>query len=205
MIRINLLPYRAARSKENIRKQVSIGVLSFVLLLVLLSVWNVHLKAKKNNLSAKLEGIKKEVTIYEAKAKEVEEIKKKLSMLDKQIEIVKQLETMREDPPKLLEKMTEMVVQDRMQLTRFVSDAKSISVNGIAMDNETIAEFMTRLERSLLFGSVSLINSTKTTRFNVNMKSFAITCSKIVKKIDVSATTDKTDAGKKGKKRKRKG
>ena len=34
MIRINLLPYRAARSKENIRKQVSVVILSFVLLLV---------------------------------------------------------------------------------------------------------------------------------------------------------------------------
>ena len=109
MIRINLLPYRAARTKENIRKQVSIGVLSFVLLVVILSVYNVHLKAKKNNLSIKLEGIKKEVTIYEAKAQKVEEIKKKLSMLDKQIEIVNLLEAMREDPPKLLEKMTEVV------------------------------------------------------------------------------------------------
>ena len=204
MIRINLLPYRAARTKENIRKQVSIGVLSFVLLVVILSLYNVHLKAKKNNLSTKLEGIKKEVTIYEAKAQKVEEIKKKLLMLEKQIEIVNLLEAMRGDPPKLLEKMTEVVVQGRMQLTRFVSDAKTVSLNGIAMDNETIAVFMTRLERSSLFSVVTLVSSKKTTQFQVNMKLFAISCVKAPKKIDVpvttvSATTDKKAAGKKRK------
>ncbi|MGB9498748.1 MAG: PilN domain-containing protein [Dissulfuribacterales bacterium] len=203
MIRINLLPYRASRLKENIRKQVSIGVLSFVLLLVILSVYNVHLRAKTNNLTAKLEGVKKEVTIYKAKAQKVEEIKKKLKMLEKQIKIVNQLEAMREAPPKLLEKMTEMVVQDRMQLNRFISDAQTVSVNGIAIDNETIAEFMTRLERSSLFGSVSLKTSKKVGRFGLSMKLFDIKCTKKPKKVDVSATTDKKAAGKKGKKRKK--
>jgi len=202
MIRINLLPYRAARTKENIRKQVSIGVLSFVLLVVVLSGFNIYLGSEKNKKTEKLEGLKKEVKIYKAKADEVEKIKKKLAMLEKQIEIVNQLDTMREDPPKLLEKMTEMVVQDRMKLNRFASDAKTVSVNGIAMDNETIAEFMTRLERSSLFGSVSLITSQKVNQLGLSMKSFAIKCTKNPKKVNVSATTEKKAAGNKGKKRK---
>jgi len=200
MIRINLLPYRAARSKENIRKQVSIGILSFILLLVILIVYNVNLKTRANNLTAELEGVKKEVKIYKAKADEVEKIKKKLALLEKQIEIVNQLDTMREYPPKLLEKMTEMVVQDRMQLKRFVADAKTVSINGIAMDNETIAEFMTRLERSALFSSVSLKSSKKVSRFGLSMKLFDIKCTKNLK--NVSATTEKKAAGRKGKKRK---
>ena len=201
MIRINLLPYRAARSKENIRKQVSIGVLSFVLLVVVLIGFNIHLGSEKNKKTEKLEGLKKEVKIYKAKADEVEKIKKKLALLEKQIEIVNQLDTMREYPPKLLEKMTEMVVQDRMQLKRFVADAKTVSINGIAMDNETIAEFMTRLERSALFSSVSLKSSKKVSRFGLSMKLFDIKCTKNLK--NVSATTEKKAAGRKGKKRKK--
>ena len=34
MIRINLLPFRAARKKENIKRQISIYVLTVILLLV---------------------------------------------------------------------------------------------------------------------------------------------------------------------------
>ncbi|MEZ4550228.1 MAG: PilN domain-containing protein [Desulfobacterales bacterium] len=81
----------------------------------------------------------------------MEEIKKKLDTLNKQIEIVNQLKEYREKPPKLLAKMTEMVVPGRMQLTRLVSDDANLTLEGDALDNEIIAVFMLRLERSGLF------------------------------------------------------
>jgi type IV pilus assembly protein PilN len=40
MIRINLLPFRAARKKENIRRQLSIYVLSVVCLLLLMGLFS---------------------------------------------------------------------------------------------------------------------------------------------------------------------
>ncbi|MEZ4550229.1 MAG: hypothetical protein R2874_07060 [Desulfobacterales bacterium] len=61
MIRINLLPYRAARSKENIRRQISVFLLSFILLLVVLIVYNGHLNGKKETLADNLESLKKKL------------------------------------------------------------------------------------------------------------------------------------------------
>ncbi len=178
MIRINLLPYRAARTKENIRRQVSIFILSFILLIVVLVGYQMHLKAKTNRLSERLEGIKKEVAIYEEKARQVEEFKNKLAMLEKQIEIVKQLKSRREEPPKLLSKMTEVVVPGRMQLTKFSAGKDSVSLIGIALDNETIALFMTRLERSGLFSAVNLASAKQTSSGGIVMKEFNINCTK---------------------------
>jgi type IV pilus assembly protein PilN len=178
MIRINLLPYRAARSKENIRKQISVFLLSFALLIIVLVVYNSHLSSKMEGLSSNLANLKKEVAIYEAKAKQVEEIKKKLDTLNKQIEIVNQLKEYREKPPKLLAKMTEMVISGRMQLTRLISDDSNLSLHGVALDNETIAVFMLRLERSGLFSGVVLASSKQINKYNVNMKQFNINCKK---------------------------
>jgi len=178
MIRINLLPYRAARSKENIRKQVSIFLLSFALLIIVLVVYNSHLNSKKDGLSGDLDNLKKEVAIYEAKAKQVEEIKKKLDMLNKQIEVVNQLKDYREKPPKLLAKVTEMVIPGRMQLTRLLSNDDSLNLEGVALDNETVAVFMLRLERSGLFSGVTLASSKQVNKYNVNMKQFNINCKK---------------------------
>lgn len=178
MIRINLLPYRAARSKENIRRQISVFVLSLVLIIVVLGVFNGYLNSQKKNLSNNLDALKKEVAIYEEKARQVEEIKKKLDTLNKQIEVVNQLKTYRENPPKLLAKMTEMVVPGRMQLTRLISDDESLSIEGAALDNETIAVFMLRLERSGLFSEVSLASSQQINLYNVDMKQFNIKCKK---------------------------
>ena len=51
MIRINLLPFRAARKKENIRRQVSIFLLSLVFLLIILFYYN-------SSLSSQIDGLK---------------------------------------------------------------------------------------------------------------------------------------------------
>ena len=196
MIRINLLPYRAARSKENVRKQVSIFSLSFILLIIVLVLFNGYLSSKKENLAKDLDRLKKEVAIYEAKAKQVEEIKKKLDTLNKQIEVVNQLKAHRDKPPILLAKLTEMIVPGRMQLTRLVSDKASLSLEGMSLDNETIAVFMLRLERSGLFQAVSLASSVQVNQYNVDMKRFVITCTKMVAEPIVPAADQAKDAKK---------
>jgi type IV pilus assembly protein PilN len=202
MIRINLLPYRAARTKENIRKQVSIFILSFILLMVLLVVVQWILAARTNKLTNELDGLKKEVAIYEEKAKKVEEFKKQLDLLDKQIKVVDQLKMKREEAPILLAKIAEMVIAGRMQLTRLKVDDKVVDLDGVAMDNTTIAEFMTRLERCGLFTDVNLASSKQMIQFNVEMKQFQIQCKKVVVK---SALDDEQETkGKKKKKKKKK-
>ena len=65
MIRINLLPFRAARKKENIRRQVSIFFLSFFLVVMALVYYHISLGNKILSLKAKIETTKKEVAKYE--------------------------------------------------------------------------------------------------------------------------------------------
>ncbi len=196
MIRINLLPYRAARSKENVRRQISIFSLSFVLLIIILVLFHGHLSAKKGRLAQDLDQVKKEVAVYEAKAKQVEEIKKKLDTLNKQIEVVNQLKSYRDKPPILLAKLTEMIIPGRMQLTHLVSDKGSLTLEGASLDNETIAVFMLRLERSGLFSTVSLASSMQVKKYNVDMKQFVIQCTKIVAEPNAPAGDQAKDAKK---------
>jgi type IV pilus assembly protein PilN len=177
MIRINLLPFRAARTKENIRRQVSVFLLSVVLLLIVLVLVNGHLAGKVVQLQDKLGSLQAEVKVYEEKAKQVENFKQELAQLTKKIEIVNQLKDFRKDPPLLLADLTELVVPGRMQLSKmsFVSGQR-VSLEGVAMDNETIAVFMRRLEQSGRFSSVRLARSVQQVVQNIDMKQFDITC-----------------------------
>lgn len=43
MIRINLLPYRAAQKKENVRRQISIFVLAVIMVAGILLYYNISL------------------------------------------------------------------------------------------------------------------------------------------------------------------
>lgn len=176
MIRINLLPFRAARSKENVRRQVSVFLLSLMLLIVILFSINGYFNGKVEDLEKRLENLKAEVKVHEEKARQVDEFKKQLAELNQKIEIVNQLKERRKYPPLLLSTLTELVVPGRMQLTGMEFNNTVLKMNGLALDNETIAVFMKRLERSGKFINVSLASSKQKIVYNVDMKEFGITC-----------------------------
>jgi len=75
MIKINLLPYRAARKKENIRKQISIFFFSFVLVVVILLFYNLSLQKRIDVLNTTITNHKTMLAKFETQAKEVDKIK----------------------------------------------------------------------------------------------------------------------------------
>ena len=83
MIRINLLPFRAARKKENIRRQVSIFLLTFLFITVALFYYNNSLNGQIETLNTIKENKKKEIKKYNKVNNEIKEIKKKLSLMNK--------------------------------------------------------------------------------------------------------------------------
>ncbi len=176
MIRINLLPFRAARSKENIRRQVSVFLLSMVLLVVILVIVNSHLGGRVETLEERLGDLQAEVEIYEERAQQVEKFKEELEELNKKIDIVNDLKALRKDPPELLAELTELVVSGRMQLLSMSFSQTQLRMEGLAMDNETIAVFMRRLEQSDRFSSVTLSRSAQQMEQGVEMKRFGISC-----------------------------
>lgn len=196
MIRINLLPYRAARTKENVRKQVSVFILGMILLLVILIVGQGYLSARTNAMVQELDGLKKEVTRYEETAKKVEEYKAELNKLQQQIEVVAQLEAKREAPPTLLAKIADLVVTGRMQFTRMRANDSAVEIDGLTLDNETVAEFMTRLERSGLFTAVALTSSRQTIQFDVEVKEFKLVCRRKMEKAAMAEAETPADAKK---------
>jgi type IV pilus assembly protein PilN len=178
MIRINLLPFRAARKKENIRRQVSIFLLSFVLVAVLLCFYQLNLSHKAGKLNDKISETKAELDKYNKINKEIAEIKAKLANLQKKLAIMAELEAGRFEPVQLLDTMTEMVVAKRMWFTRLESNEKDIEINGIALDNKTVADFMVRLENCGLFSNVVLNTLKYVSIRKTDLKSFQITCRK---------------------------
>lgn len=178
MIRINLLPFRAARKKENIRRQVSIFMLSLVFLLIVLFYYNFSLNSKVGGLNTEIKHTKEELAKYNKINEEIAQIKKKLDNLNKKMAVMKTLEADRFEPTRLLDIMTQVVVPKRMWFTRLESTGDNVRIDGIALDNKTVADFMVRLEDCGLFREVDLKTLKRTKGKSENLKSFAITCTK---------------------------
>ncbi|MDL1963443.1 MAG: PilN domain-containing protein [Deltaproteobacteria bacterium] len=191
MIKVNLLPFRAERKKENIRQQVSIFVLSIIFVFFSMYYYNVSLNSKISAYNIKIENIKNEIARYNKIVKEIKDIEKKLDVLNKKTSVIKNLELNRKEPVRLLDMMTSMVIPKRMWFTRLEAKEEVVTIKGFALDNKTVADFMTRLEDSKFFDSINL-TTLKQQKYNklTNLKEFVISCNKIpLKNVD----TDKAN------------
>ena len=195
MIRINLLPFRAARKKENIRRQISVFALTFIFFVMAAFAWNMRLSAKISDLKTNVETTQKEVAKYKKITTKIKKIKKQLQILQKKTKVINKLQRNRFDSVKLLDTMSDKVIAKRMWFTGFQNMGRKVQINGIALDNRTVADFMTRLEGTGMFGRVRLQKITKKMYKKSSLKNFQITCMK-----KTTAKKKKTKSKKKKKK-----
>jgi len=177
MIRINLLPVRAARRRENIRRQVSVFLLSVFLVFAVMVYVTIYLGRNISDLNAKIEDAQGELTKLQAISKQVNEIKNKLNKLEAKTNIIGMLEADRAGPVRIMDALTSLVVAEKMWLTSLTETGEKMDLAGVAMDNKTIADFMTRLEKSPYFKVVDLISSKQIKlQKDKKFKQFTITC-----------------------------
>lgn len=179
MIRINLLPFRAARTKENVRRQVTIFLLLIVLIVVGMGGYTLAMTAQVNSYREKVSDTEAELNKFTKQAKEVDDINQKNQVLQKKIDIIEELQVVRKAPVKVLGVLTELVVPDRMWIESYDEVGSNVTLKGSALDEITVADFTRKLELSEHFSSASLtILKVGATQKSVAMKSFEILCTR---------------------------
>jgi type IV pilus assembly protein PilN len=181
MIRINLLPFRKARKKENIRQQLSVFILAVIFLTLGLSYLAILLDRKVQDLDKRIKTSTQQLSELAALTKEIDEIKKKLDVIRKKTDVIKNLELNRKAAVVLLDSMPDILIPGRMWFTNLSAMGDSIEINGLALDNKTVADFMLRLEGSKLFSLVSLKTLKQQSIKDVGLKNFEIICKKNTK------------------------
>ena len=176
MIRINLLPFRVARKKENIRRQISVFLLMILLTMVALFWYAQFINKQILIVREKTNQVNHQIATYKEKADRVAKIKKDLKTLEEKLEIVSSLKKQRGKQLTLFDNMTDLVVPERMWLESFKTDQNNVVIKGVAFDNPTIAEFMEKLERSSLFNKVDA--KMKKFKDDIMLKSFELVCRK---------------------------
>ena len=180
MIHINLLPYRAAKKKENIRRQVSIFLLSLVVVGLLVFWYNSFLGGKIEALNAEIKNTKAQVAKYKKINDEIAEIKKKLAVLERKIKVIESLEANRKAPVQNMDSLYRLLVEKRMWYTQIEEKGEIFKLSGVAIDNQTVADYMTRIEKSDRFQNVRLasIKQYKTQGQELKLKQFDVNFSK---------------------------
>ena len=178
MIRVNLLPFRAARIKENIRRQVTISALLAILLILVLSSWSINidrdLKTKRKDRDVK----KKELATYRNTTVKIKALEKTKAEIDVKLDKINELKEVKTGPVRLLDDIATSIPKDKLWLTALKEDKGMLVLEGTAMDNETVADFMNRLKNTQSVTAVELVRTRQKEikELNLDLKDFALNC-----------------------------
>jgi type IV pilus assembly protein PilN len=178
MIKINLLPFRAAKKRENVKRQVTVYFGVVVILLLGMTYFFFHLNSQLAALQDQHQKLKQELDGYEKTLARITELEKKSKEIKTKLDVIKDLEKKKTGPIRLLDEIAMAVPKEKLWLTSMSETAGVLKLTGTAMDNETVALFMTNLEKSPHITSVELQSAklTHLAQFRLNVADFALEC-----------------------------
>lgn len=176
MIRINLLPFRTARRIEDARKQVSIFLLSIILLLTLMGLVWIITDSRVNRLAAERDRKQAELKTYEPTTKKIAELKQKIKAIEAKLDVIRKLEQAKSGPVQLLDEIAQAVPKDRLWLNALAEKGGTVSLSGTALNNDTVAEFMTNLEGMTKIAVVDLQSARLKPSANLDLSDFSLVC-----------------------------
>ncbi len=176
MIRINLLPFRAARKRENIKRQVTVYVLSVLLLAVAMVYMFLQLDGRLTDAEAREKALNQELAKYRKTIARINELNKKIDLIEKKLNVIKKLEQGKQGPVHLLDELAKAIPKDRLWLSALAESKGNLTLRGSARNNETVAEFMVNLENSPIVTAVDLESSKSGNVQGVNVSEFSLKC-----------------------------
>lgn len=163
MIKINLLATgpkaRKAKPQWDVRAEALLGV--GVLAITLTGCWlyasslDDEIQAKQNEKQSK----DKQVAQLKEQVKAVQDFEQKKKQLEDKNRIIDQLEKSRTGPVKVLDHVSQSLNPLKVWLVRMNLKGNNVELEGRAMSNDDVVEFVNNLRRTDQFGTIKLMES----------------------------------------------
>jgi type IV pilus assembly protein PilN len=175
MIKINLLKARKEKKKIGVRKEMILFILSMVVVFVLLFVVQWFISGEKDKTVAQISTTKKEIEYYKSLRTEFEKAKEQQKILQEKLNVINQLRKEKQGPAKVLDELS-IDKPEKIYFESVKKDGSKLGIEGVALDDETVANFMTNLRKSKLFRNVDLIVSEQIEVSKIRLKKFILSC-----------------------------
>ncbi|MBE9505078.1 MAG: PilN domain-containing protein [Proteobacteria bacterium] len=153
MIKINLLPVRAAAKRENLRKQLSIAVLSLVVCLLVSGYFYYRISGQVETASAEIAKTQKELNRLKSVIAKVNKFKKDSKVLGQKLKVIENLNRGRQSTVYFMDELSNMMPEE-LWLNSLQENKWALNIKGQSLAQSTIAAFMTNMENSRMFESV---------------------------------------------------
>jgi type IV pilus assembly protein PilN len=177
MTRINLLPTpRAKVIKRQWDVRMELGA-AVGLLLVTIGACLFYASTLDDDIEAKQvekEGKAKQLALLKEKVKQVQGFEQKKKLLEDKNRVIDDLEKSRAGPVRVLDYVSQSLEPLNIWLVRLSMNGANIELEGRALTNDDIVEFVNNLRRTDYFTTIRLIESRSGTEAKLNVYQFKL-------------------------------
>jgi len=174
MIRINLLPVRAARKKEEVQRQLLVFTVFLLLIVGSGLAWWQATKSTLGDINDENKRLEEEIANLKKIIGEVDEYKAQQALLEKKLEVIRQLKANKTGPVHMLDQLA-LRIPEKLWLEEVAESAQKVTLRGVSINNEVIATFMNKMEESDYFKEVYLVSIQARAEADLKLKEFTIT------------------------------
>jgi type IV pilus assembly protein PilN len=121
--------------------------------------------------------VKQEVSKYAQYEKMLNDLKVRKEIVDKKRNVIRNLQKDRDVVVRMMALLSVQLPEQEMWFERFTQSGNTITLNGMALSNDAIAEFMRNLEGSPYIekGTVNLTHSRQVLMSDMKLREFQVT------------------------------
>jgi type IV pilus assembly protein PilN len=177
MIRINLLPREERQTRRSLQLP-KIGslmpILVLLLVIALFGAVSVFQTLQVGRLKSDIARAEQESEKLRPQIQTIQELTQKREELQRRLNVIQDLDKTRLQRVMLVDELSRCV-PDHLWLTSYEETGNKVQIEGVTFSNLLVADFMTRLEASPLYGSVDLLIAEKGQIDQRNVVKFKVT------------------------------
>jgi type IV pilus assembly protein PilN len=175
MIKINLLAAKKERKKVGMQTEIAVLILSVVLLSLILYFVQWRMGKTEEKILAQISQTEKEIAFHKSQVEEINKAKESQKKLQEKLNIINTLRKQKAVSAKILDVLS-IDKPERVHFESVKKEGSRLGIEGIALDDETVANFMENLRKSKIFKSVDLVVSEQIEQSKIKLKKFILTC-----------------------------
>jgi type IV pilus assembly protein PilN len=190
MVYINLLPIRAIKKRHQAIRQLSLAVMVVVAILVVLGGVGFYQSSKAAQLKADIAALNKEKQHYNQILAQIKKLEADKLLIENKIAVIKQLQKSSALTVHILDEVANIIPNKRIWLNTLSQSGGTLNLTGMALDNQTIAQFMEDLKASDFISEVNLSNTSLSNYAGRSLKSFSLSCTVSMPEIEKKTTLE---------------
>ena len=176
MVYINLLPIREIKRRAKALQQLMVFGVCLAAVLAVLGLVGFYQASIASQLQADITSLNAEKQRYNEILAQIQKLEADKKLIESKIAVIKELKKSSALTVHVLDEVANLTPTKRIWLTTLNQSGASLQLNGMALDNQTLAGYMDALKTSEYIADVNLVSSSQQQFAGSNLKSFSLTC-----------------------------